>query len=363
MGQIAQSNAGNYGIRDGCISEGASRSDWHLAKPNDRIPPMMATTCVPAREAACVMAVLAAASLRAPRCLLAAALLLIGPLEACGQSTHPKPTTVSTNAPASKPKDAVAHAQILRWKPIFRGVEMCEGSTKLPRPLQVRAVRVDLKEPTIDFLVTPRLTNGSRAFGGRTTSEFLDEFKCQVALNGSIFDVFAKKRGDPMYVEDLSLSRGDLYLSSNKWDALLISKNHKAWIARAPVDTTEAYNGLSGFYALLINGKTNGTMKSRHPRTAVGISRNGRYLILMTIDGRQAGYSEGTTTAETAEWIRKLGAYNALNLDGGGSTALVIQGADGSPVVLNRPCGPPVGTERRVANHLGIFAETLPSRR
>ena len=91
-------------------------------------------------------------------------------------------------------------------------------------------------------------------------------------------------------------------------------------------------------------------MKTRHPRSAAGVSRNGRYLILMTIDGRQAGYSEGTTTAETAEWIRKLGAYNALNLDGGGSTALVIEGADGSPVVLNRPCGPPVCTELQAAN-------------
>jgi len=211
--------------------------------------------------------------------------------------------------------------------------------------------------------VTPPLVDGSGAFGARTTSEFLDEFNCQVAINGSIFDVFARKRGDPMYVEDLSLSRGNLYLSSNKWDALLISTNRKAWIARAPVDTTGAYNGLSGFYALLVNGKNNGTMKSRNPRTAAGISRNGRYLILMTIDGRQPGYSEGTTTAETAEWIRKLGAYNALNLDGGGSTALVIEAADRSPVVLNRPCGPPVGTERRVANHLGVFAEPLPSRR
>jgi len=297
------------------------------------------------------------------RHLIPALLLLLGPLAAPGQSLRPQAAAVSSNAPESKPKDAVARARLSRWKPIFRGVELREGAATFPRPLQVRAVRVDLREPTIDFLVTPRLSNGSRAFGARTTSEFLDEFNCQVAINGSIFDVFARKRGDPMYVEDLSLSRGDLYLSSNKWDALLISTNRKAWIARAPVDTMGAYNGLSGFYALLINGKNNGTMKTRHPRTAVGVSRNGRYLILMTIDGRQAGHSEGTTTAETAEWIRKLGAYNALNLDGGGSTALVIEAADGSPVVLNRPCGPPVGTERRVANHLGVFAEPLPSRR
>jgi len=79
----------------------------------------------------------------------------------------------------------------------------------------------------------------------------------------------------------------------------------------------------------------------------------------MAIDGRQLGYSESASTGETAEWIRKLGAYNALNLDGGGSTALVIEGPDGAPVVLNRPSGPPPGVERRVANHLGVFAQRL----
>jgi hypothetical protein len=292
--------------------------------------------------------------------VLSAALLINCPaLQVAGQPNPVTPRASATNAPALKPTDAVAHARVSRWKPIFRGVEMCVASTRVPRPLQVRAVRVDLRDPTIDFLVTPGLGDGSGAFGGRKTSEFLTEFKCQAALNGSVFDVFAKKRGDPMHVEDLSLSRGALYLSSNKWDALLIDTNHHAWIARAPVDTTGAYNGFSGYYALLINGRNNGGKKDRHPRSAVGISRNGRYLILMTIDGRQPGYSEGTSTAETAEWIRKLGAYNALNLDGGGSTALVIERRDGSPVVLNRPCGPPPGTERRVANHLGVFARKL----
>jgi hypothetical protein len=57
--------------------------------------------------------------------------------------------------------------------------------------------------------------------------------------------------------------------------------------------------------------------------------------------------------------MRKLGAYNAINLDGGGSTALVIEGPDGLPVVLNRPCGLPPGLERRGANHLGVSAQRL----
>lgn len=283
------------------------------------------------------------------------------PAPAAQQSTN-QLQSVSPNALPPRPTDAVRHASILRWKPIFRGVEMCEGSATKPHPLQVRAVRINLRDPTIDFLVTPSNGKSPKDADARTTSEFLTEFKCQVALNGSVFDVFAKQRGDPMDIEGLSLSRGDLYSPPNQWDALLISTNRRAWIARSPVEVRDAFNGLSGFHALLINGQNNGTMTNRHPRSAVGVSRNGRYLILMTVDGRQPGYSEGATTAETAEWMRKLGALNALNLDGGGSTALVIEGPDGLPVTLNRPSGPPVGKERRVANHLGVFATRLSAK-
>lgn len=255
------------------------------------------------------------------------------------------------------PADAVRFAQVGPWKPLFVGVEVCEASTERPRPLQVRAVRVDLKEPTISILVTP--SNGDEPLdtGARKTSEFLEDFKCQVAINGSPFKPFAGRRGQPQDVLGLSLSRGDLYSPpDNNYDALLIDGQHRARIARKPIRAGNAVHGIGGFYALLLDGRNNGGMKDLHPRTAVGVSEEGRYLILMVVDGRQQGYSEGTTTAETAEWMRRLGAHNALNLDGGGSTTLVIEGPEGKPKVLNRPSGQ---FQRRVANHLGVFARPL----
>ena len=272
------------------------------------------------------------------------------------------PTAKSLSAePANTPPSAeaiqiVANAKISPWKPIFVGVELCEASTDTPRPLQVRAVRVDLKEPSIRILVTPSNGDKSMDCDARTTSEFLSEFKCQVAINGSAFAPFATQQGSPQDVDGLSMSRGDLYSPANEFDAFLISKERKAWIDQAPIEADGAYNALSGFYALLIKGRNIGRMKARHPRSAVGVSKDARYLILMTVDGRQPGTSEGTSTAETAEWMRKLGAYNALNLDGGGSTALVMEGAHGKPVVLNQPSGK---VERLVANHIGIHASRL----
>jgi len=269
----------------------------------------------------------------------------------CEPEAPPHPT------PASSLNGEGRGERISPWEPVFVGVETCKASTDTPRPLQIRAVRIDVREPTVDFLVTPSNGDEPMDCGARTPSEFLAEFECQVAINGSVFTPAASQRNDPQDVRGLSLSRGRLYSKPNQYDALLIGRDRRVWIDRSPIDAAGAYNGLSGFYALLIDGRNNGTDKNTHPRSAVGVSRDGRYLILMTIDGRQMGYSEGASTAEAAEWIRKLGAYNALNLDGGGSTALVIEGPDREPVTLNRPSGI---YERRVANHLGVFAKRIP---
>jgi hypothetical protein len=71
--------------------------------------------------------------------------------------------------------------------------------------------------------------------------------------------------------------------------------------------------------------------EQRQPRTLAGTDARGR-LILVTVDGRQPGVSEGATLEEAAELMRGLGAVNALNLDGGGSTAMTVNGA-----VVNKP--------------------------
>ncbi|MFB7501318.1 phosphodiester glycosidase family protein [Streptomyces sp. NPDC056161] len=64
----------------------------------------------------------------------------------------------------------------------------------------------------------------------------------------------------------------------------------------------------------------------RQPRTLAGVDRHGR-LLLVTVDGRRPGVSEGFTLAEAARFMRSLGAVQALNLDGGGSTTMAVDGA------------------------------------
>lgn len=94
----------------------------------------------------------------------------------------------------------------------------------------------------------------------------------------------------------------------------------------------------------------------KHPRTAVGQSRNGR-LIFLVADGRRRG-SVGLTVTELARTMSRLGAVTAVGFDGGGSSTMAFDG-----VALNTPSD---GGVRRVANGLlfyyyGVFAPR-PSR-
>ncbi|MFI6206087.1 phosphodiester glycosidase family protein [Streptomyces sp. NPDC051041] len=87
-------------------------------------------------------------------------------------------------------------------------------------------------------------------------------------------------------------------------------------------------------------------------RTAVGVADGGRRVLLLALDGAP-GYRTGLTLAEVAAVLRDLGAADAVNLDGGGSTTLVVReaGAAGA-AVRNHPSG---GAERPVPNGIGVF--------
>lgn len=91
------------------------------------------------------------------------------------------------------------------------------------------------------------------------------------------------------------------------------------------------------------------------PRTGVGLSADGKHLWLMTVDGRQAD-SRGMTEAELGRRLKALGADDAINLDGGGSSTLLARGeGEAAPSVRNAPSD---GGERLVPNGIGI--KTVP---
>ena len=93
------------------------------------------------------------------------------------------------------------------------------------------------------------------------------------------------------------------------------------------------------------------TIPRTHPRTAVGYTDAGA-LIILVVDGRQTD-SRGVDLVELATLMRDLDCEEAINLDGGGSSTLVVNG-----VLLNRPTG---GTyQREVMSALIVLSEPAP---
>lgn len=93
---------------------------------------------------------------------------------------------------------------------------------------------------------------------------------------------------------------------------------------------------------------------TRHPRTAVGLSKDGRTLLMAVVDGRQTA-SVGMTCNELGKLLVDVGASTALSLDGGGSSAMFVAGLG----VVSLPSD---GKERVVANHLAVLAPPAQSK-
>lgn len=88
----------------------------------------------------------------------------------------------------------------------------------------------------------------------------------------------------------------------------------------------------------------------RHPRTGVGVDTTLDRFWMVVVDGRQEAWSAGMTLSELAQLMAALGADEALNLDGGGSSAMLVRGR-----VANRPSD--AAGERRVANSLWLVRD------
>ncbi len=110
--------------------------------------------------------------------------------------------------------------------------------------------------------------------------------------------------------------------------------------------------GLSGHPTLVHRGQrttdfgTDPTFLNRHPRTAIGLDASGDVLILVTVDGRSTR-ARGMTGDETAQLLERLGAHDAVMLDGGGSSTMWIAGRG----VVNDPSG----SLRAVGNQIAVF--------
>ena len=246
---------------------------------------------------------------------------------------------------------------------LFDGIVYYRRVHFLPRLFIAHIITVDLQTPGLQFLVTPGDPQAERPLKARTTSQFLREFDAQVAVNGdgftpwhsnSLLDYYPHP-GDPVTPNGTAASQGVVYATGTESTLNISAENVVSFTA----PEGGQYNSISGDRMLVENGAPtsgldDGTVA---PRTAIGLDGSGQKLIIVVVDGRQPLYSQGATLAELAEIMMYYGADTAMNLDGGGSSTLVVQGSLG-PRVLNSPIDNNIpGRERAVGNHLGIYIQ------
>jgi hypothetical protein len=271
--------------------------------------------------------------------------------------------------PQPAPKDAQ----------IFQGIQYQRLVRQDPRALVIHVVTVDLRQEGISLLVTPGDAKAEQPLKARTTSQFLQEFELQIAINGDGFTPwysngpldYYPKAGDPVTPLGLSASRGEVYAPNpQNHPVLYISRNNQARFNTPP---GKIYNAISGNPMLVMQGRVavggkdnplgqddDSPSEQPQPRTAIGLDKNNRKLILVVVDGRQPGYSEGVTLRELAQIMIEAGALTAMNLDGGGSSTLARQGEGSRARVLNSPIDSRIpGRERNIANHLGVYAKPI----
>jgi hypothetical protein len=158
-----------------------------------------------------------------------------------------------------------------------------------------------------------------------------------IPADGFVISASGKQRDEILPVAKIG-AKADFYFMQFDFGRGLSVTNNTEGLAPGPSINEDI---VSGIPLLVLNGKieiqwqqegaSKEFVETRHPRTAVAKLKDGKFL-MATIDGRQEGWSVGMNLSELAALLLELGAQDAMNLDGGGSTTMFMGGK-----VMNKP--------------------------
>lgn len=248
---------------------------------------------------------------------------------------------------------------------------LVEAQTRFPRGLRyqrrvvhrgalhatVHALYVDLCDPSVELRAT------APGEGGRTPSRWARLVGAAAAINGDYFEGSPARPTGPArglgrdWTGGHRVHHDGLFVAAPGGRAAVLDGDDAASV---PASWTEL---VAVRERVLVGGVVRESPAivhdgGRHPRTALGLTADGRTLLMVVVEGRAEDES-GATTRELGEILRELGAWEGMKLDGGGSSALYL----GRVGTVNHPSD---GAERAVATHLGVVlrpgAARSPSR-
>lgn len=256
-----------------------------------------------------------------------------------------------------------------RAKKVAPGIVRTEWKVSSPRKVRIYAMRIDLHTRGLRFHVTPKAEKYGEKMPDapdfiirtrrQTTRAFVDglakkNIPVVAAFNAVPWSPwrapFTHKYADRM---GMLISDGDVILPPDgRRPSFIVMKDGKAEIAliKAGADIRGIRHAVSGFSFVLNDGKVlPANDKALAPRTGYGLSKDRRYFYVFVADGRQNN-SQGLTHREVGTLLRFLGAHVGLNMDGGGSSTMIVR-ERGKTVMLNRQPG---GAERTVGASLAV---------
>jgi hypothetical protein len=278
----------------------------------------------------------------------------------------------------------------------FSGITYIDRVKAEPRAIHMHVVQVDLSTPGIQLKLTP--PGGDRETLRQTTLEFLEQEHAQVAINAHFFLPFPST-DRAAWLVGFAASDGRVFsaFESPEQNYALVADapainvdrtNHASVVHRDPAiadgrhvrESVELWTAISGSAQIVTDGVVTMPMyrDEAHPggvltpgsarnysnnnswydvvtaRSAIGLSKDNRTLTLFTVDAR--GGSDGMKVGEVAALLmNEFGVWNALNIDGGGSTSLAMQDpVTGKASLVNVSSDSPAG--RSVGSSLVVFA-------
>lgn len=246
-----------------------------------------------------------------------------------------------------------------RELPIAEGVIYRRDVLTTPNRAVVHVLEI-ADTSAVRFTVTPPLqsADGLRAVATVATDVELD---ADVLINANFFTPFrdnwfldyAPHAGDlvepigPVVADGVAYGR-----PKADWPSFWVSTSGRIGFGEIPPDAKQAVTGRQW---LLKQAKTALRVdEPPYPRTAIATDAAGKRLWLVVVDGKQPRYSDGLTLGDLADFLAHLGATDAIELDGGGSSIMTYLWHNG-PIVLNRPCHTKIpGRQRPTGVFLGI---------
>lgn len=280
---------------------------------------------------------------------------------------------------------AAASGSIIRSAEPFVGVTQYQyiqkkGDTATPvfaREVIVNILQIDTTAAGIRF----QMSGSNGATPGEVTlqkpSAFANAIGAQMVINTGFYDT---QPTAPVVLPNtdlnfLTASNGDVYSTAQGGEAMFnISQTNVPTIGKAGAEGASTltggaavYNATGGNQRILTGGAVSAPSGSYtntlNPHTAIGVSQDKKKVYLAVVDGRQPDYSEGMYTTELATIMKQFGAWDAINVDGGGSTSMSMDDTnDGkkNAHLIDSPSDnattTAAGSERAVGSSLAVFA-------